>query len=805
MTNPIDTAHERLSSLQPEIHVSLLTQPNESDTRLKILDRILFEVLNWKHEAVFTEPPTESGYIDYLLTTGERRGVMVIEAKRAGLLKPATKSEEVMHVALTGPVVKPLVPGIKQAMNYAMENGVSVAAVADGNTWLFFKASRTDGTPPMEGKGVLFPSIKAVTANFARFFELLNMEAIDKRLHLAHLNEAEGLLIPDAEQHYYVFNPRDASMRQRDPLATDAALLFSQFFARLSNEQDREMLRDCFVETSESKKADFELEKIIQRVLNTITPLETSQGGALQAELERTIRSGKSETILLIGNKGAGKSTFIDRFFEQVLPMRVRAKCAVARIDLGDYHGDPNSIVTWITLQLRSRLESGICANQPPAYDDLMGIFFSEYQRWSLGPRKHLYDTNKVEFKDQFGQHIEDRRERHPDEYVRLLLQWAAGGHEKLPCLIFDNTDQFSAEIQDKVYQLAHSYESAAPVFNVVPITDRTVWRLSNAGALQSYSARSFYLPVPDAKEIISRRVDFLKSKVHAEPVAAKSYFSRRGFQVEVNDLAILADAVGKVFVESDYVSGFIGRLGNFDIRRMLKIAERIFLSPELKIDEIIKSKFGGESVTADRYRTHRALIKGEYDRFSESDNEYISNLFQTNPERPESPLLSYYILWLLRQKRHSLRKGDDDIEKQQWLVWELCQLFEGCGVAEECVLEALNRLYDRRLIEALDPNIKQVTGADKIAIKESGLAHLELTLNSQVYVEQMAVVTGLNELFARDHIRKCVLHNRQREMRDTFLRYIVKIDRGRLEVPPTRTYAQVKKARAQIEHLVRR
>ena len=564
------------------------------------------------------------------------------------------------------------------------------------------------------------------------------------------------------------------------------------------------MLRDCFVETSESQKADFELEKIIQRVLNTITPLESGHGGALQAELERTIKSGSSETTLLIGNKGAGKSTFIDRFFEQVLPMRVRAKCVVARIDLGEYQGDPKNIVTWITLQLRSRLESEICANHPPSYDDLMGIFFSEYQRWSIGPRKHLYDKNKPEFKDQFGQHIEDRRERHPDEYVRLLLEWASRGHQKLPCLVFDNTDQFSAEIQDNVYQMAHSYESAASVFNVVPITDRTVWRLSNAGALQSYSARSFYLPVPDAKEIISRRVEFLKSKVRAEPVAAKSYFSRRGFQVEVNDLAILAEAVGKIFVESDYISGFIGRLGNFDIRRMLKIAERIFMSPELKIDEIIKSKFGGESVTADRYRTHRALIKGEYDRFSEDHNEYISNLFQTNPERPEPPLLKYYLLWLLRHKKNSVRRGDDDIEKQQWPVLELGQLFESCGVAEECVLGALNRLYDRRLIEALDPNIGEVTYSDKITIKESGLAHLELTLNSEVYVEQMAVVTGLNELFARDQIRKTARENRLRQMRDSFLRYILKIDSGRLEIPPTKAYSQIKMARKQIEAFVR-
>jgi hypothetical protein len=106
-------------------------------------------------------------------------------------------------------------------------------------------------------------------------------------------------------------------------------------------------------------------------------------------------------------------------------------------------------------------------------------------------------ETNKIEFKDQFGRHIDERREQRPDEYVRLLLDWAARGHQKLPCLIFDNTDQYPPEIQDAVYQLAHSLESAAPVFNIVPITDRTVWRLSKAGALQSYSARSFYLGSP--------------------------------------------------------------------------------------------------------------------------------------------------------------------------------------------------------------------------------------------------------------------------------------------------------------------
>ena len=49
----------------------------------------------------------------------------------------------------------------------------------------------------------------------------------------------------------------------------------------------------------------------------------------------------------------------------------------------------------------------------------------------------------------------------------------------------------------------------------------------------------------------------------------------------------------------------------------------------------------------------------------------------------------------------------------------DLCLLFEGCGVADELTMQVLNRLYERRLIEALDPNVNKIGVGDKVAIKE--------------------------------------------------------------------------------------
>jgi len=77
--------------------------------------------------------------------------------------------------------------------------------------------------------------------------------------------------------------------------------------------------------------------------------------------------------------------------------------------------------------------------------------------------------------------------------------------------------------------------------------------------------------------------------------------------------------------------------------------------------------------------------------------------------------------------------------------------------------------------------------------------------LISPVYIEQMALVTGVNELFARDEMRKKMQARQMTEVRDTLTRYILKIDAGRMNIPGNPAYSQVGKARTQIEGLLPR
>ena len=68
MSNP-DLALGNLSSIYTEFSDFCLKRGNvsESDTRVKVIDRILREVLFWDEACVRRETNVKKGYVDYIL------------------------------------------------------------------------------------------------------------------------------------------------------------------------------------------------------------------------------------------------------------------------------------------------------------------------------------------------------------------------------------------------------------------------------------------------------------------------------------------------------------------------------------------------------------------------------------------------------------------------------------------------------------------------------------------------------------------------------------------------------------------
>jgi hypothetical protein len=238
----------------------------------------------------------------------------------------------------------------------------------------------------------------------------------------------------------------------------------------------RKCWKPASFETKESRAAEQRLLRLAEDLVGHIQALNTGSGEQLAALLDRSRLSQLNQFILIVGTKGAGKSTFIQRFFDLKLPPELHDVCVPISINLADSEGDENRILEWLRRTLLEKTENTL-GGTTPSWNELIGhMFFSEYQRWSTGSMKHLYEKDKQEFKVQFGRHIEKIRSENPLEYIRGLLRNLVRGRKQVPCLVFDNADHFSIEFQERVFQFARSLFEQELSVVIMPITDKTSW-----------------------------------------------------------------------------------------------------------------------------------------------------------------------------------------------------------------------------------------------------------------------------------------------------------------------------------------
>jgi predicted type IV restriction endonuclease/energy-coupling factor transporter ATP-binding protein EcfA2 len=751
----LDTAHQACHDLFNDLKRDPPPLDTEQDVRFQIINRMIISVLGWDSSEIKTEPHTESGYIDYLLTH-RGRNRFVVEAKRTSTNLVDTKSSRLGYYTASGPALQSANEGLKQAQRYCSETGVLFSALTNGYQWIAFWAIRSDGTKPGEGKTIVFNSLECVLENFAIFYDLFSREGILSNLYQVHIHKEEGLTVHNVERLTPIVELKEVQLRRKSQIASDLETIYRGFFGTISGENDLDMLAKCFVESKESHEADASLSKITQNLVNQVKIVTSSEAKELQKEIESSLETQKGEFVLIVGNKGAGKTTFIDRFFRLILQAQLRSSCLILRVDLSDSSGDHERIVPWLVAHLKDELETNLFKGSLPTYEQLQGVFMKEYDRWRYGEHKYLYERDKHTFKEKFGDWIANLIQSSPEQYIQALLRSAIFARGLMPCIIFDNTDHFPQVFQERVFQFAQSIYRNIFSFIIFPITDRTIWQLSKAGPFQSYETRVFYLPVPSTKEVLAKRVSYIKEKITGQDRDSTTpYFLKKGIRLSVGDIHAFAACIEDIFVNEEYIGRIIGWLANHDIRRSLDIARRIIISPVLSIEDLVKAYLIGKSYSISARKIKQALLVGEYTHFNQSESNYILNLYEIRAEEITSPLIRMSILKLLMDKDSETTSS----ENSYITVDDILNYFEPARLARSAIKEHLSVLLSYRLIEPYDPTDTKVYEEQRVRVTHSGRIHYEFAFDRQdaVYLGQMAFATPMRYLaiFSCIHDRK--------------------------------------------------
>lgn len=791
---PVDTAFQRFAVLRPEIEAYLDSVKTEAEVRLKIIDRILTDVLHWPYDSIEAEPHTGAGYADYaLLEAGLCR--VIIEAKRDGRSFDLSTRRPGASYKISGGVFQnpDIREGIDQGIRYCGEKSAELACVTNGREWVIFRGSRLgDGRATRDGFAFAFPGLAAIEQEFQLFYNLMSRESVCRFDYRPYFHEAEGQPVRTSVFQKALREPGSARRLPGSQLAADIDRMMSQYFQRLTGDSDPGMLEACFVETAESVHADNQLARIAGDIIERIQELDTGQGEALTRLVERVSKAGRHEFVLIVGTKGAGKTTFITRFFKSVLPESLVRTSVVLRTDLREHSGDVDDIIEWLTTKLIDEAETGLFTDGQPSFRELQGMFFDEYSRLSKGPWAALYesDPSHVQFHIKFGEMIEDMRSRKPQDFLRGIIRHIVSSRKKLPVLVFDNADHFDIGFQQAVYQYARSLYEPEICLVILPVTDRTSWQLTKHGALQSFEHESFFLPTPRTDEVIRKRIEFIDSRLELDKVAPADRYSISGnLHLSIKDLTAFTQALQHVFLQTSQVSEIIGDLANHDVRRTLQLARGFISSPHLRVDDLVTAYLSGSAVELPASRAVKALVRQKYDIYPLETNEFVQPIYSLNLDVATTPLLGVRILRLLSDvvpdERRQTLLDVDRIEAY----------FAGMGVENRAVRLWLDSLLKKGLVLDFDPTTSEIEHSRQVELAPSGRQHLYWSIGNWEFINAMMDVTPfLTERYHADLKRDERVRVDWHIRTATFIEYLLEEDLTYCTLPRHEAYSSQQK-----------
>lgn len=793
---PIDSAYKTFEDFLkglPSDHWESIS--SEADARLKLIDPVFTDVLGWPHENIRLEEANAHGRVDYrfVVNTFSR---LIAEAKREGRDLGINASHSARFFKLSGSVfsTEASQEAIRQLIGYCAYRSAELACATNGRQWFVFKGNRLgDGIDIMEGLACVFGSLDAVKENFRVFYDLLSMEAVSENRFRAIFREAEGQPVRSANFRSPLRRPESRVFLQADQISLDLDRIMLSFFQDLSGDDDQQARKACFVTTKESNAAEQNLSRISEELRNQVRSLNTSSASEFTEAIKRIKEMQKQELILLVGTKGAGKSTFVERFFSDVLPESVAKDTVVIRVNLASCGCDSHSIIEWLDVHLLEIAEQSAFADREnlcPTYDDLRGMFFREYDRWRTGHAKHLYDRDEEQFKIDFGKHIESIRHDRPHDYIVHLLHRIALGFSRVPCLVFDNADHFDVPFQEAVFKYAHSLYSQCICLVVVPITDTTSWQLSKQGAMQSFYSDAYYLPTPATDLVLRKRIEYIEQKIAEEPAEhGKGYFFGRGIRLEIDNIRAFASCLQKLFVSTGQVGEWIGRLSNQDVRRSLQLTREIVSSPHIRVADLLMAFVGKTTMDVDLDGIKQAILCGKYDIHPIGSSSFAQNVFDLVSEFDTTPLIGVRILTHLKTAFD--RNPDNDA--RYLISRDLQKYFHDIGIEPRATETCLNTMLKTGLILNYDPTASAVALESRLQISPSGVQHLHWSIADLVYLETMCQTTPLlnQELFSElKSLFETPRADQRRQAIIRFLQYLLGEDKHYALIPNHPVYA---------------
>lgn len=536
----IDEAKNEFDKVKNSINNFILDDNNESDTRSKIIDNYLINILGWSENDIKREGHLDSGFFDYKINCPSIS--FVIEAKRnfKEFILPSSHNK----VKLKN-IYKENVDVITQIRNYCGDIGLQYGIITNGKQFIIAKFYNSDGIDWKENDCLIFHSIEDIENRFVEFYENTSKFSIInnggfKFNYLPIEKEAKTILSTLIKREKEI---------DRNNLSAQISPLIDRFFGEIfssSLEDDIDFIKECFVENIETKKNRDEIERLFEdkapQISNVVKAVNTKNiVNQISTEINNDEISIKNATppkpIIIIGTKGAGKTTFINHLF-RTKDEEFAADHLTIYIDFREFYETYNSFEpNNISKEIYEKIKDKYSSLELHSLKTLKRIYAREIK--NNNESIWLYALNNTEVYEKLVSEFLITQLKDFSKHLEYLNKYLIRDRRKRIIVIIDNADQYKIAIQEKVFFYSHSLSKNSNCGVIFSLREGYYYKWRNKPPFDAYISNVYHITAPKYSDVLLRRINYTLEHLTTLSGSTASV-TKKGLKIEMTNQSVI-------------------------------------------------------------------------------------------------------------------------------------------------------------------------------------------------------------------------------------------------------------------------
>lgn len=737
---------ENLSSLYLDTDID---KKNEAAVRLQLVNELFINCLNWENSDISPEERViEKGhYADYIFSNPRR--MLIVEAKRGGdnfKIPISTENHLVYSLPSICRANPNLEKAIKQVFEYCVFKGVQFGAVSNGHQMVVFVASRTDGIEPLQGKALVFASLKAMHKNFLDLWQTLSKEALKDNILYEKLVSKNTVVLPSKLSKRL---PDYPGIKDRDSFQEDLRQVSELLFEELINSTEIEdrFLRECYCQAAYLSQYTLLSKKILENRYAGLGSLgvQVSEitafgpGSLLNPKNLKEILTKKP--ILIIGDVSVGKTTFI-RNLIKIEAQEILSKSINVYIDLQTQANLEVDLLEFIPREIERQLlnDYGLDIYER---NFVRGAYREDVKGFGRGVSSDFKKSNPQRFLEDEVEFLKNKISEKKN-HLKVSLAHILSNKKKNIVIFLDNADQRSTEEQEKTFLIGQELAQNWGITVFITLRPETFSNLKQRGILAGYYSKVFSIKPPPLEEVIKKRLEFAIKLAKGD---IKINTLPGGIEVRLVSISNLISLFLKTLNNKKEVPESIENLSTGNVSLALALVRDFFSNGHLDQKTFLDYFDENPNYLIPFHFFLRSVILGDFLFYSPKDSP-VANLLDISAQDPKEHFLMPLLLAYVCDKQ--------DITSGLIDIVEIYEYLQGLGFNPTQIDFAISRGLEKKLLRNQEYSAKnfEPTNPHKVQITEAGAYHIKRLCSHFTYIDSVLIDTPILDSSSRNRIK---------------------------------------------------